>query len=96
MRLYSSQRFDSDIERTEAAAAAAAVFEKKYGIVMEDCGSSFHFPDARHDIWIYATNIDVRRRDLQEKDENLRKAIREATKRQIKAGGGSDDGSDVL
>lgn len=96
VRLYSSQRFDSDIERTEAAAAAAAVFEKKYGIVMEDCGSSFHFSDARHDIWIYATNIDVRRRDLQEKDENLRKAIREATKRQIKAGGGSDDGSDVL
>ena len=96
VHLYSSQRFDSDVERTETAAAAAAVFEKKYGITMEDCGSSFHFSDDRHDIWIYATNIDVRRRDLQEKDEILRNAIREATKRQIKSGGGSDDGSDVL
>ena len=96
VHLYSSQRFDSDVERTETAAAAAAVFEKKYGITMEDCGSSFHFSDERHEIWIHATNIDVRRRDIQEKDEILRNAIREATKRQIKSGGDADDGSDVL
>lgn len=96
VHLYSNQRFASDVERTEAAAAAAAVFEKKYGIAMEDCGSCFRFSDARHDIWIYATNIDVRRRDMQEKDEMLRNAIREATKRQIKSGENSDDGSDVL
>ena len=94
--LCTRQRFDSDVERTEAAAAAAAVIEKKYGITMEDHGSCFHFGDERHDIWVYATNINVQRRDLREKDEILRNAIRDATKRQIKAGGNTDDGSDVL
>lgn len=96
VHLHSNQRFDSDVERTETAAAAAAVFEKKYGITMEDCGSCFHFSDERHDIWIHATNIDVRRRDIQEKDEELRNAIREKTKQQIKSGGHADDGSNVL
>ena len=94
--LYSRQHFDSDMERTEAAAAASAVIEKKFGITMEDCGSSFHYGDDRVDIWIHADNISVCRRDLQEKDEMLRNAIREATKRQIKTGGNADDGSDVL
>ena len=96
VNIFSTQRFDSDVERTEAAAAAAAVIEKKYGIHMEDCGSSFHFGDERHDIWVHATNISVYRRDLQEKDRILRNAIREATRRQIKSGGSADDGSDVL
>ena len=94
--LITRQRFNSDVERTEAAAAASAVIEKKFGINMEDCGSSFHYSDDRVEMWVHADNISVRRRDLQEKDEMLRNAIREATKRQIKAGGNVDDGSDVL
>ena len=94
--LMSNQRFDSDMARTEAAAAAAAVIEKKYGITMEDCGSSFNFCDERHNIWVQATHITVQRCDLKEKDEILRNAIRDATKRQIKTAGNADDGSDVL
>ena len=94
--LYSRQRFDSDMERTEAAAAATAVIEKKFGITLEDCGGSFRYCDDRVEMWVQANHISVRRRDLQEKDEMLRNAIREATKRQIRTGGNVDDGSDVL
>ena len=94
--LFSRQSFDSDVDKTEATAAAAAVIEKKYGITMKDFGSSFYFVDERQDISVYATNITVRRRYLQKKDEKLRNAIHEATKRQIKSGGDVDDGSDVL
>lgn len=94
--LFSRQRFASEVERTEATAAASAVIEKKFGMAMEDRGGSFHYGDDRVDMWVRSDSISVRRRDLQEKDEKLRNDIREAAKRQIKAGGGADDGSDVL
>ena len=96
VELLSNQKFETDVERMEAAAAAAAVIEKRYGITMEDFGGSFHFGDDLHDIWLYATSISVVRRDLQEKDEMLRNSIREAAKRKIDSSKNSDDGSDVL
>ncbi len=95
--LLSNNRYNNEMERTSAAATAAAVIEKKYGITMEDHGSSFSYYDDCMEISVYADNIVVRRRDLEQKEEDLRKELRDATKRQIKAGGGSsDDGADVL
>ena len=95
--IISNDRYNNEMERTTAAAAAAAVIEKKYGITMEDYGSSFSYVDDNVNISINANEISVRRLDLEQKEDDLRSERRDATKRQIKAGGGSaDDGADVL
>ena len=97
--LLSGERFNSGVERSKVATAAAAVIEKKYGIALSDTssnyGASFHYSDERTEIWVHADNISVRRRDIAEKERKLRDELREETKRQIKRSN-ADDGADVL
>lgn len=95
--LTSSQRFASDQERAKAAATAAAVIEKKFGITLRDYfDSGFRFSDGRHTIMVFATSITVTRSDLLAKESALRKSLREETQRKIKSSNDSDDGLDVL
>ena len=79
----------------EAVAGAASVIEQKYGISLQDSGSGYNFYNSHVTMWIQPTMIEVINRDFEKKEEILSRALREASKSQLKRTA-SDDGSDVL
>lgn len=95
VRLESQMRFEDQDARNEAVAGVASVIEKKYGISLRDCGSGYDFYNNHVRMWIQPTFIEVTNRDFEKKEEVLSRALREASKSQLKRTA-SDDGSDVL
>ena len=95
VRLESQMRFEDQDARNEAVAGAASVIEQKYGISLQDSGSGYNFYNSHVTMWIQPTMIEVINRDFEKKEEILSRALREASKSQLKRTA-SDDGSDVL
>ena len=95
VRLESQMRFEDQDARNEAVAGVASVIEKKYGISLQDSGSGYNFYNNHVTMWIQPTMIEVTNRDFEKKEEVLSRALREASKSQLKRTA-SDDGSDVL
>ena len=95
VRLESQMRFEDQDARNEAVAGVASVFEKKYGISLQDNGSGYNFYNNHVSIWIHPTIIEVGNRDVEKKERVLSQALREASKSQLKKTA-SDEGADVL